>query len=307
MLEKDPIWVNKSYKTARVVRKTFAVVAYGVRIAAVDVENKEATKLKIQMDNGRLHPDLDVVKAKWMSSAKKPTRGGNKKLYSSLIIDVAMEDMASGLVLRGLVEAGEAKEVAHYVHGVAQCYKCQEWGHMAVHCKNETKCAECNKGHDTRDHERVAPGAPKACAACGGRGHAAYQKICPRKKQEMERVARRLATRPTVAPNAWEVRAIAGTQQDTDGFTVVKPKKRKAREVADTGSSREEDDVAAPRRVLRVGRPGRLTTKEAGQTLLRLPAGTVGHGPQEVTQTPGTQDVQMQDTQEQSSQELIEL
>ena len=60
-----------------------------------------------------------MIKTKWISSARKPTREGGKKLYSSLIIDIAIEDMASGLVLRGLVEAGKAKEVTHYVHGVA--------------------------------------------------------------------------------------------------------------------------------------------------------------------------------------------
>ena len=47
LLERDSTWVNKSYKTTRVVRKIFAVVAYGVRIVAVDVENKEVMKLKI--------------------------------------------------------------------------------------------------------------------------------------------------------------------------------------------------------------------------------------------------------------------
>ena len=106
------------------VKKTYAVVAHGIRIEAVDTENKEAAKKKIQEDNGRLHPGLDVVKAKWIASAGRPARGGGKKRYSSLIIDVATEDMASGLVLRGIVEAGEAKEVSHYVHGAAQCFNC---------------------------------------------------------------------------------------------------------------------------------------------------------------------------------------
>ena len=47
LLKRDPTWVNKSYKTTRVIRKTFTVVTYGVRIIAVDVENKKAIKLKI--------------------------------------------------------------------------------------------------------------------------------------------------------------------------------------------------------------------------------------------------------------------
>ena len=100
------------------VRKIFAVVAHEVRIAAVDMENKKVIKLKIQADNGRLHSDLDIVKTKWISSARKPTRGESKKLYSSFIIDVVIKNMAFGLVLRGLVEVEKIKKIAHYVHEV---------------------------------------------------------------------------------------------------------------------------------------------------------------------------------------------
>ena len=46
------------------IRKTFTVMAYGVRIVAVNVKNKKAIKLKIQVDNGRLHLGLDIVKTK---------------------------------------------------------------------------------------------------------------------------------------------------------------------------------------------------------------------------------------------------
>ena len=45
-------------------------------------------------------------------------RGGDKKLYSSFIINVAIENIAFGLVLRGLIKIGKAKEVAHYVYEV---------------------------------------------------------------------------------------------------------------------------------------------------------------------------------------------
>ena len=58
--------------------------------------------------------------------------------------------------------------------------------------------------------------------------------------------------------------------------------------MVDIRSSREEDDVVTLKRVLRVSRPGQLTTKEVGQTLLRLPAKTVGYGLQEITQILGT-------------------
>ena len=73
---------------------------------------------------------------------------------------------------------------------------------MTVYYKNETKCAEYNKGHDIRDHKKVALGAPKVYTIYGGRGYAIYQKIYSRKKQEIKTVARRLAIRSIVTPNA---------------------------------------------------------------------------------------------------------
>ena len=49
---------------------------------------------------------------------RKSTRGGDKKLYSSLIIDIAIENIVFGLILRGLIEAGEMKKVTYYVYGI---------------------------------------------------------------------------------------------------------------------------------------------------------------------------------------------
>ena len=45
---------------------------------------------------------------------------------------------------------------------------------MAGHCKNEIKYAEYNKGYDTRDHEKVAPKAPKVYTVYGGLGYVVY-------------------------------------------------------------------------------------------------------------------------------------
>ena len=53
-------------------------------------------------------------------------------------------------------------------------------------------------------------------------------------------------------------------------FTVVKSKKKRAREVTDTESDHEEKDATISRRTLRISRPGRFAIKEIGQTSLRL-------------------------------------
>ena len=53
-----------------------------------------------------------------MSSARKSARGGDKKLYLSLIIDIAIKDMTFNLMMRGLIKVGEAKEVTYYVYKI---------------------------------------------------------------------------------------------------------------------------------------------------------------------------------------------
>ena len=50
--------------------------------------------------------------------------------------------------------------------------------------------------------------------------------------------------------------------RDADDFIAVTSKKRRIRDIIDIGSDREEEDIEAPRRALRVGRPGRFIIKE---------------------------------------------
>ena len=68
--------------------------------------------------------------------------------------------------------------------------------------------------------------------------------------------------RPTTALNSRETKP-AEVPRNADGFIVVTSRKKRSRDVTDAGSSREEEDLGAPRRAPRVGRPGRFTIKEA--------------------------------------------
>ena len=72
---------------------------------------------------------------------------------------------------------------------------------MAGHYKNETKCAEYNKGHDIKDYKKMTPGALKACATCGDLDYVIYQKIYLRKRQKNERIARRFAIKSIIILN----------------------------------------------------------------------------------------------------------
>ena len=127
---------------------------------------------------------------RWLSNAWKT------KTYLSLVLEVSISEMADALIGNGLVDAKEAKIVARFDQAASpiQCYKCQDYGHMASSCRNETLCAECSHAHDIRAHEITAPTAARACAVCHQEGHTAYDSNCPWKVKEKKRTTKILAT-----------------------------------------------------------------------------------------------------------------
>ena len=50
--------------------------------------------------------------------------------------------------------------------------------------------------------------------------------------------------------------------RDADGFIAIISKKRRTRDVINIGSDREEENIEAPRRALRVERPRRFIIKK---------------------------------------------
>lgn len=88
----------------------------------------------------------------------------------------------------GPIVAKEAKKLARFDKAASstQCYRYQNYGHMASPCRNETLCAECSHAHDTRAYEIIASAAPWACAVCHQEGHAAYDSDSQMESQREE-------------------------------------------------------------------------------------------------------------------------
>ena len=59
---------------------------------------------------------------------------------------------------------------------VTQCYKCQNFGHMAINCPNQQRCLRCGDNHAVRDCK--IPKQQVKCINCRGE-HPAQYKDCP--------------------------------------------------------------------------------------------------------------------------------
>ena len=190
-LEKNTAWLTERYTSASVIRKTYPVIAHGIKVEGTNTSAWPEVRKRLKRDNQRSHPDLEIIGIRWLSNAYKT------KKYSSLVLDLPTPEIADALILNGIVDAKETKSVERYdqAASLTRCYKCQEYGHIARTCKNEVRCAECNQTHDTRTHKEIAPAATLGCAACGkkGKGHTAYDADCPFKTKMRKCTARRLA------------------------------------------------------------------------------------------------------------------
>jgi len=66
-------------------------------------------------------------------------------------------------------------KVRPYVPQPMRCVKCQGYGHTATHCKRQTRCVRCGKGH-TIEHCPVKDDLTKAvCVNCNGQHSAAFR------------------------------------------------------------------------------------------------------------------------------------
>lgn len=197
-LERETSWLSEKYKSARVLRKSFPVMVHGVKISSVKADDLVATQGRIEEDNQILHPGLEIVGVRWISSALRPAANRTRKRYSSLVVSAATPEMADEMIRKGVVDTSQGMRLVEKYDQSAssiQCYRCQGYGHMATTCGGKICCAECRQAHDTRDHEVAAPKAKKACAVCDSSGHTSYDPTCPFRIKEKKRAAQRVANK----------------------------------------------------------------------------------------------------------------
>lgn len=177
-LETQRAWTTKIGKTARVSQQQFTVLVHSVPKGFKVEEDLQ----RLQGQNQATCPGLRISKATWLKRKADPG-----KTASSLIIWVNTAEQANRVLDRGLFWECEnlMTEIFHSSHRVLQCFKCQQYGHIAAKCTKTTDtCSHCAQGHQVKDC--VAPKQNARCACCG-RAHPAWSTDCPVRIKERTR------------------------------------------------------------------------------------------------------------------------
>ena len=159
-LEKKPLWANRIAESSRVLRRRFAVLAHGIR-TTFNTQNQATAIANLQNENKGLHEGLEILRVAWPKKVIE-----SNKLHSSLIIEVASEEMANRLINGGIIEFYGEHDCEYFEKGcrVLQYFNCFRFGHVARSCKNKPFCYKCGGTH-TPDKCEAQP-ERMCCASC---------------------------------------------------------------------------------------------------------------------------------------------
>ncbi|KAI0994241.1 hypothetical protein K3495_g13939 [Podosphaera aphanis] len=115
---------------------------------------------------------MRIVRATWLKKNKQPGKSSG-----SVILWIEQAGHADKVIDKGLMWKYENKAAEIFRSGfrTLQCFNCQRYGHVALHCTADSKCGHCAGTHNTRN----CPGKQDArCCNCGKK-HAAWHQSCP--------------------------------------------------------------------------------------------------------------------------------
>ena len=174
-------WTEMLGREAKPITRTFGVVAHAVRVDSIDLAHKEITMEKIRAKNAASISGLEIKLIGWLTNLSP----GKKK--SLLVIECKTAMQANGAIDEGLAIGAELHQYTLYNAACKQkqCFKYQQYGHIAIHCTNTPACGYCAACHSTKDCKKESA---KNCVLCSG-PHKTWDPQCEHKKKELKRIS----------------------------------------------------------------------------------------------------------------------
>lgn len=161
------------------------------------VKLDEVRKSDVYNEAGQLKDDFaerfmqenggaQTKKVRWLSGDKR---------FGSMVVYLSREADAQSLLSRRIVHIrGEAVFAEAYVYRnrPLRCRNCQQYGHKAARCRNETACERCAEPHTSAE----CTSSIVRCAACDIEGHAVSDPDCETWKKEWEKIRSRISAVP---------------------------------------------------------------------------------------------------------------
>ncbi len=142
-LEKSQAWVKRIASSAYVVRRSFAILAHDVHIT-LNTSNQKMIIKRLIKNNARLHENLKMLRIAWLKKIVE-----SEKIYSSLIVEIAIKTMMNRLLNVDMLNSYQECSCKLFEKNcrITQCYRCFDFDHIARFCKNEECCFKCTDKH----------------------------------------------------------------------------------------------------------------------------------------------------------------
>lgn len=170
-------WLNTDFSKAHILSPTtFPIKVNGAKaLVILDSQSgrvSDIAKKNLSDENG----GLAIARIGWLSRQDKS--------YGSMVISFSQKADADRYLQKGLIEVeGESAYTAEWKKMKIQdqrCFNCQKQGHLAVSCREETRCGNCGQhSHRHRDCINVY----QKCAICNG-PHRANSTQCAGNKHQ---------------------------------------------------------------------------------------------------------------------------
>jgi PAX-interacting protein 1 len=117
-------------------------------------------------------------------------RSKNKGYTLDIVMVTTEEKNVNELIKTRHVENMIVKWSRMEKRDITQCYRCQQFGHVALNCLNKYRCVKCKEDHGPKECKRTPNDKPEDafCTNCQKKGHPASFRGCPKALEILNKV-----------------------------------------------------------------------------------------------------------------------